>query len=153
MKHCRGSFPVLFLRVIVGTAGVLPWLFLLARSRPPALVGLFHALCHQLPERTLTLFGTPMLVCSRCAGIYAGIALGALLPLPPFPVSWGRNVIIAAGSLMLLDVLAQSQGIYPVLHSTRIFTGFIAGWSASALMFAYLRKESLRERKASNYST
>jgi uncharacterized membrane protein len=153
VKQRRRFFPVPFLQLIVGTAGILPWTFIIARSRPPALIGLFHSFCHQLPERTLTLFGTPMLVCSRCAGIYAGIALGALLPAPPFPVRWGRCVVMVAATMMLLDVLAQNLGIYPVLHATRILTGLAAGWSVSALMFAYLRRESFQESGTSGRET
>lgn len=39
----------------------------------------FHALCHQLPERSFHLEGQPLAVCHRCSGIYLGFWLGLVL--------------------------------------------------------------------------
>lgn len=36
-------------------------------------------LCHQRPERSFFLWGSQMPVCARCAGIYAGAAIAALV--------------------------------------------------------------------------
>src|SRR4051812_10677721 len=38
-------------------------------------------LCHQRPERSFYLWGTQFPVCARCAGIYAGAALGVIAEL------------------------------------------------------------------------
>src|SRR4051794_4963923 len=38
-------------------------------------------LCHQRPERSFYLWGTQFPVCARCAGIYAGAALGVIVEL------------------------------------------------------------------------
>src|SRR4051812_38932852 len=46
--------------------------------------GLFSSaglLCHQRPERSFSLWGTQFPVCARCAGIYAGAALGVIAEL------------------------------------------------------------------------
>lgn len=130
-----------FLRVLVAAAGLMPWLFAAAHARPLAAVVLFHGLCHQLPERTLCFSGAAMLVCSRCAGIFGGIALGAVLPAPRWSGRHGRRLLLAAALPMLVDVIAQNTGLYPVLHSTRLTTGLLAGWTASALLFNALRAE------------
>src|SRR6188474_1382603 len=37
------------------------------------------AICHQLPERSYHLWAAQMPVCARCAGIYAGAAVAAIL--------------------------------------------------------------------------
>jgi uncharacterized membrane protein len=36
-------------------------------------------ICHQRPERSFFLNGSQMPVCARCAGLYAGAAIGALV--------------------------------------------------------------------------
>ena len=37
------------------------------------------AICHQRPDRSFRLWGVQMPVCARCAGLYLGAAVGALL--------------------------------------------------------------------------
>ncbi|HLP07583.1 MAG TPA: DUF2085 domain-containing protein [Opitutaceae bacterium] len=129
------------LRALVATAGLIPWLFAAARARPAAAIALFHGLCHQLPERTACLGGVAMLVCSRCAGIYAGVALGALIPVPQRCVPRARKLLCVAAVPLLADVILQAAGAMPILHATRLTTGALAGWLASALLFAALRVE------------
>jgi hypothetical protein len=41
--------------------------------------GIGRLICHQRPERSFYLFGAPLAVCARCAGIYAGAALMAIV--------------------------------------------------------------------------
>ena len=82
-----------------------------------------------------------MLVCSRCAGIYAGVALGAMKPAPQSWCPASRRLLLAAALLLLADVILQATGTIPVLHATRLATGMLAGWVASALLFAWLRLE------------
>jgi len=36
-------------------------------------------ICHQRPERSFRLWGVQMPVCARCAGLYGGAAVGALV--------------------------------------------------------------------------
>jgi uncharacterized membrane protein len=38
-------------------------------------------ICHQLPARSFHLWAAPLPVCARCAGIYAGAAVAAVLGL------------------------------------------------------------------------
>jgi len=55
--------------------------------------------CHQLPERSFRLFGSPLAVCSRCASIYAGALLGmALVPARGLraPLPRRRWLVVAA---------------------------------------------------------
>ena len=48
-----------------------------AASAGTYLVG--SAICHQRPDRSFRLWGVQMPVCARCAGLYLGAAVGALL--------------------------------------------------------------------------
>ena len=44
-----------------------------------AIYGAGSVLCHQLPARSFHLWNTQMPVCARCAGLYAGGAVGAAI--------------------------------------------------------------------------
>lgn len=44
-----------------------------------AVYAIGSVVCHQRPERSFFLWAHQMPVCARCAGIYAGAALGALV--------------------------------------------------------------------------
>ncbi|HLP03737.1 MAG TPA: DUF2085 domain-containing protein [Opitutaceae bacterium] len=129
------------LRALVAAAGLIPWLFAAVHARPAAAIALFHGLCHQLPERTACFSGVAMLVCSRCAGIYAGVVLGALIPVPRRWVPHARTLLCVAAVPLLADVILQATGAMPIRHATRLATGVLAGWMASALLFAALGAE------------
>ena len=101
---------------------------------------MFGAFCHQLPERSLVFFGVPMAVCSRCAGIYTGIAIGAIMPKLVFMDRHGRAVIWVALGIVILDVVVQNYLLHSMNHPLRIITGFIVGWAASAYLFSSLEK-------------
>ncbi len=123
-----------------------PRLALLARFA----LGFF---CHQLPERSFAFLGIQLPVCSRCTGIYLGMALSSfwwlivvfaerLRPAAPvpfrqparFPCSrWICTALVAAVSCMLgLDVGLQWLGLYSS-NLSRFLTGYVWGFSAHSL--------------------
>jgi uncharacterized membrane protein len=62
--------------------------------------GLASKVCHQLPARSFVLWGAPMPVCARCAGIYlagavTSVALGARRSRPILP-SIARTMLLAS---------------------------------------------------------
>jgi uncharacterized membrane protein len=132
-------------RALLVFVGALPWLVALARGLLPlgafgaALDVAFRPLCHRMPERSLVLIGVTMPVCSRCAGIFAGIALGALVARPRLDVRASRALILAAGLLMIGDVLAQDLGVHPVWHAARLVTGGVFGYALASALAAQLR--------------
>jgi len=132
---------ILGLSALLLIAGLTPWIFALLRLRTPELVLTFHAICHQRPERTLDVLGAPMLVCSRCAGVYAGVALGALLWLPRRFLPRGRALFLGALGITVVDVVTQDLGLHPPYHPVRLATGLLLGWSGSAFMIGALRAE------------
>jgi len=128
----------LLTRLLLGLVGALPWLLAAFGLNSPAFRGVFQGLCHQEPERSLIIFGSQMVVCSRCAGIYAGMAIGALAPPLGFMVRHGRAVVWTAFSLAALDVAATYFSLYPLNHAVRIATGAFAGWAAVAFVLGEL---------------
>ncbi|MDC3982814.1 DUF2085 domain-containing protein [Polyangium jinanense] len=126
------------LRVVLVLVGLSPWLLPFSRAWLPLggagqrLDALFAAMCHQIPERTLVLAGVVMPLCSRCAGIFAGAAAGALVAWPHLrPRAW-RFWILGMSLCMLVDVVAQGAGLYPVWHPSRLATGFAFGYAIAA---------------------
>ena len=125
--------------------GVLPWILPFARAflplgRAGELLDLFFLpMCHRLPERTLTLAGVSMPLCSRCAGIFAGLALGALILRPRVEIARWKILVAAAGALMLLDVVTQDLGVHPIWHATRIASGLLFGYAIAVACLLAMR--------------
>ena len=64
-------------------AGAAAFLLLAAVCAAPLLPGIylvFGAVCHQTPARCFTWLGSPLPVCARCLGLYAGVLAAALWP-------------------------------------------------------------------------
>jgi uncharacterized membrane protein len=139
----------MILRLTLAFVGGLPWLSTL-RGLPVSLKRAielsFAASCHHIPERTLVMHAEPMCVCSRCAGIYAGIALAGL-------GSWSRGttrslrILFAVGvALMIADVVTQDLGMHAPWHAARLATGGLVGGAAAAWMLASRPLPSRRSR-------
>jgi uncharacterized membrane protein len=129
------------LAALLVTSGLLPWLLALRPEWSAAAFGAFRSLCHQRPERTLTILGAPMVVCSRCAGIYLGMAIGVALPLPRRWLPYGRAMVVASLALATLEVITQDLGLHAPFHPTRLATGLLLGWSGCAFLMGTLRSE------------
>jgi uncharacterized membrane protein len=133
-------------------AGLVPWALPFLRAYLPlgaigvAVDALFASMCHRLPERTLVLAGVAMPLCSRCAGIFAGAAVGALAAWPRLSPRGLRLLITAAAAAMLLDVVTQDLGVHPIWHATRLATGFFFGYAVgAAALVALLRAAGFDE--------
>jgi uncharacterized membrane protein len=146
-------------RVLPGVArwmfvcmGLLPWVVPFLRAwRPNSGVGdaldfMFITMCHRLPERTLSLAGVAMPVCSRCAGIFAGVAAGALVARPRISAPAWRWAMTAGLGLMGLDVATQDLGMHPVWHATRLASGAIFGYALAAASVIALQRDVVDDR-------
>ncbi|WP_437810920.1 DUF2085 domain-containing protein [Sorangium sp. So ce1078] len=133
-------------RCALALLGALPWCIAVARSHLPlgelgaALDRLFAPMCHRMPERSLALEGVVMPLCSRCAGIFAGVAAGAAIARPRLAIAAWRPILIALSALMVLDVATQDLGLRPVWHATRIATGLAFGYAVAAAFLAQLAR-------------
>ena len=109
---------------------LLPWLGELPGLH--LLESLLALQCHQLEERTWTIAGVPMAVCSRCAGIYAGVALGASFAWPRLSVRRTILVSLAALVLLVIESALEAWGVLPIFHTLRTLTGLALAWPIAA---------------------
>lgn len=140
--------------------GSLAWLSLLVlapylRSHGNHLNSLIYAAfaptCHQIPSRCFFIFGYPLAVCARCAGIYAGFLAG-LLALPAFPGGLGRTTPPRSTFFLLLtipigmDAAANFFRIWSTGNLARFATGFLWGTILPFYFIAGINSFSLRRR-------
>lgn len=144
MRRRGGRWAWVLRALVVGLATlvlVLPW----ARQVTGLAVfdGLYALLgmqCHRLEGRVMSFGGVPMAVCSRCAGVYAGILFGAGLARPRWTVRTTVWVVVAAGSAMIAEVGLEAFGVLPVHHFVRLVTGAALSWPVSALAVRWMRR-------------
>jgi uncharacterized membrane protein len=104
--------------------------------------GFFGYVCHQLPERSLYLAGHQLAVCSRCLGVYAGLAAG-LLTYPLWrpmeePAALPRVWLFAALVPITLDWSLTIFGVWENTHLSRFFTGGVLGAACAVFIMPAL---------------
>lgn len=114
----------------------LPWLLVLWPGTTPLFHEVFAPWCHQLPERSLHFDGLAMVVCSRCVGIYSGIAVGVWWPRPLSTqhIRWG---LIGTFVLVVAQVAAQElwMGVH---HAPRLASGGAVGLAMGVMLASAL---------------
>ncbi len=116
----------------------------------------YHVTCHQLPDRSLFVFGYEMAVCSRCFAIYAGFLAGGLAfyflrnRLKPFHIFYYILLCVP----MAIDGTAQLFGIpiprgigpgFELIWTTlsnnelRVITGAIFGLGSALFVLPYVQ--------------
>ena len=114
----------------------------------PFLKTFYGNVCHQQPEKTITLFGHSMLVCARCGGIYFGAFLSSIIILfVKFQNGIKTKYFFLAGVPMLADVILYSLGIYHYSKTVAFLTGLLLGSAAfiyfyDALLILFREKEN-----------
>ncbi|MBM3295726.1 MAG: DUF2085 domain-containing protein [Candidatus Aminicenantes bacterium] len=115
----------------VGALLAAPYLWSKGERLALFIYACFSPVCHQIPERSLWLFGHPLAVCARCFGIYSGFLGGLVL----FPFRGGlRNLvqpkvrtILLASAPIAADTTAQFLGLWETGPAGRFATGFLWG--------------------------
>ena len=105
--------------------------------------GIFGRVCHQLPGRSLSVYGFPLAVCARCSAIYM---TGWLLLLyyqfrsdvRLLPVS----VYLVLSSPMIIDFLFEKFSLYQDLILLRIITGALFGIAIFHLLVVSLQPDT-----------
>jgi len=107
--------------------------------------GLF---CHQLPDRTFSVFGEKMACCQRCAAIYGSILIVGLF----FAFVRGRiarpriSDLLMLSMPMLVDGGAQLLGIWESTALTRVISGSMFGMAICWFLLPYLESGFARIR-------
>ena len=125
------------MRALLALTAVV-WLALLicAPMLPVPLAGILYALgsriCHQRPERSFHLFAAQLPVCARCAGIYAGAAIGSLLALNGSIrerlLSFSPRMLLVAGALpTLMTLITEWSGAWAGGNDARAAAGVWLG--------------------------
>lgn len=144
---------VRWLRGALVFSGLLPWALPFARARLPlgeigaAIDLVFFSMCHRRAARTLFFEGVAMPLCSRCAGIFLGVAIAALIGRPILALPKWRVLFAIACALMLADVVTQDLGIHPVWHATRIATGLLVGYLMVVGLLSGLARDAEVDRR------
>src|SRR5271165_6036861 len=112
-------------------ATATPWLMLHSPGLALTVQRGFSLVCHQRPERSFFLFGGAVAVCARCLGIYLGAAIGMLVRIPR-QFAW--RLLTAAGSINLIDWLAEFAGLHGNWMIARFALGFALGAGAAMLV-------------------
>jgi uncharacterized membrane protein len=99
---------------------------------------LFSTVCHQQINRTISVNGIPMAVCSRCFGVYTSFFAGLLL-IPAIPQHTLRNtfiipILLFAVLLNVVDVVTYATGIWNNMLYSRLIAGALIGLSAAVLL-------------------
>jgi uncharacterized membrane protein len=110
---------------------------------------MFRGLCHQLPDRCYTFNGWLMPVCSRCIGIYGGLALGWILSFllirlarigKDFQKSLLGWITFSIFVANIIDYLGNVLGFW----TNSLFSRLLMGFALSISLIFYLRGKSTK---------
>jgi uncharacterized membrane protein len=108
----------------------------------------FSFVCHQIPERSFHLLGYKFAVCSRCTGIYSGLAIAVLIyPLArSFRDTQTPSLVwlFVATAPLAIDWSVGYFSIWQNNHASRFATGFLLGAVAVFYILPGLIELSLR---------
>ena len=96
--------------------------FLIAK---PFLNQVYATVCHQSPEKIISIGGENIFVCSRCAGIYLGLLLTSIISFFIIPKNKNFNFLLLTFALLLLDVTFSNFKIYNYSKVIALLTGLL----------------------------
>jgi uncharacterized membrane protein len=114
----------------------ISWLALIVAAPilPIPIAGVLYAIgsdiCHQRPDRSFHLFMAQLPVCARCAGIYAGAALGASAAALSAPF---REFARRSSARAILFLGAVPTGLTLAFEWTGLWTGSNAARAVAGL--------------------
>lgn len=96
---------------------------------------LFYGVCHQLPDRSFFINGSPMAVNSRCFGIFFGLFAGwAFIPFSlkmTIGRSWPVKLLLVAVILQVIDFTGNLFQLWENTNLSRALLALFLGVSSS----------------------
>ncbi len=100
-----------------------------------------YSICHQLPERTLTIGGLLLPMCARDTGIYLGFLAGLFFIIfkrkqsnHTFPPPNVAIAVLLMALPMTVDALLSYSRILPSTNTSRLLTGVFFGGALSIFL-------------------
>jgi uncharacterized membrane protein len=93
------------------------------------LAAVYSTVCHQQAEKCISIDGSRMLVCARCAGIYSGALFIALTAILLKKLRINNTILFTALTVLCADVLSVFIGIYDYSKIIAFTTGMFFGIS------------------------
>jgi uncharacterized membrane protein len=136
-RRAKRTVPVIFALTSLVFSFWLGGVFLAPylRGTSSPWTGLVYAVyapfCHQIPDRSLSCFGYPLSVCTRCLGINLGFLLG--LVLYPFIRGWRqvrvpeKRVFFLLSAPIVLDTAGNFIKLWQSPNAVRLATGLLWG--------------------------
>ena len=125
--------------------GAAAWLWVAGLILAPAALHPFGTfICHQRPERSFFISGTPLPVCARCTGLYVGAALAVPFALRGARAVSGRRAqfILAWAALpTALTWTLEFAGVYPFSNAIRFAAALPLGCAAAWLVLRVIRSD------------
>ena len=100
-------------------------------------------LCHQKPERCYWMCREPLVVCSRCLGIYVGFLITVIFSLFAFGLFTKTVNFIFAIVLFVpmgVDGVSQLLGRRESNNPLRFLTGYTAGYAVALVFYSLVAK-------------
>ncbi len=92
------------------------------------LMKMLSSVCHQDHDKSV-LFGKHIYVCARCAGIYLGCFVSALVSLFSIKIKFNNlKILFLSSALLFADVLLVKTGLYEYSHLIAFCTGLLFGF-------------------------
>lgn len=108
----------------------------------PFLSKFYSGVCHQQEIKFLEVFGIESMVCSRCAGIYAGVFFASFLLLFIKVNEKSGIIFLLLSSIpLILDVVFYHLGLYNYSKTTAFSTGIFFG--SAGFYYFYIGLEKL----------
>lgn len=104
---------------------------------------IMRLLCHQKEERSYSMCGETLLVCSRCLGIYVGFLISLVFLIATFWL-FTKSLNFAYAILLLvpmgIDGVSQLFGFRESNNPLRFFTGYLAGFSVALVFYTVIAR-------------